>query len=422
MNISKIILMGSFAGLVFTSCTNNDFFMAEEEGTMSLSVDKVAPTATRAIDTDEYPVAIYSLVNNQEIASYERADLVPAKMTMKTGMYYAEAHTPGLFEKIMSTPYYAGRDEFEILQNINTISTVVCRMVNGCISVCYSNDFTQAFSDWTITVNEGGKSAIIYTYAKDGLNPAPLYIRFEENVKELYVDFVGTTVSGNRITTSNTLTKKHASEQYDSDSEYFSGGDCIVINFQPVESTEGEITSITIKANIQFEESEEDFEMEVEDKVAEDENGDGKDEDIPGGGDSNAITLQLPNDMTVSATTDPSMGDTYIAAENGIKSIMVKMTSTSDDMISSLVDLAVNYEGVDFVAGAEVVANQNMVRLFEDLGQTLSVPSIGDTEYTFPIGNFFTLLAFLPGEHTFTLTITDQQGNTQNGLLKLTVE
>ena len=63
-----------------------------------------------------------------------------------------------------------------------------------------------------------------------------------------------------------------------------------------------------------------------------------------------------------------------------------------------------------------------MVGLFTDLGQTLTVPSEGDTEYTFPIGNFFTLLAFLPGEHTFTLTITDLQGNTKNGVLKLTVE
>ena len=63
-----------------------------------------------------------------------------------------------------------------------------------------------------------------------------------------------------------------------------------------------------------------------------------------------------------------------------------------------------------------------MVRLFGDLGQTLAVPAVGDTEYVFPIGNFFTLLAFLPGEHSFTLTITDMEGNTKDGLLKLTVE
>ena len=141
-----------------------------------------------------------------------------------------------------------------------------------------------------------------------------------------------------------------------------------------------------------------------------------------GGGDSDAITLDLPADMVVSGATDPSLGDTYIASENGLKSITVKMSSTSDAMISSLQDLSENYNGVDFINGAEVVGNQEMVRLFGDLGQTLDVPAEGDTEYTFPIGNFFTLLAFLPGEHTFTLTITDMNGNTKNGILKLTVE
>ena len=98
------------------------------------------------------------------------------------------------------------------------------------------------------------------------------------------------------------------------------------------------------------------------------------------------------------------------------------MVSTSDAMMGSLADLAGNYDGVDFVAGAEVVENQEMVRLFGDLGQTLAVPSTGDTEYVFPIGNFFSLLAFLPGEHSFTLIITDIEGNTKNGELTLTVE
>jgi hypothetical protein len=60
--------------------------------------------------------------------------------------------------------------------------------------------------------------------------------------------------------------------------------------------------------------------------------------------------------------------------------------------------------------------------LFTELGQTLAVPSEGDLEYTFPIGNFFTLLSVLSGEHDFTLTITDMQGNTKNGKLRLTVE
>lgn len=423
MNISKNILAGIAISLSLASCVNEEFPTSNSrQGSMTLNIDKVAPAVVRSVETADYPVAIYSMTDNKEIASYERADQVPTQIKLAVGNYYAEAHTPGQMEKIMETPYYAGRDEFEILQNINTISTIVCRMANGRINVNYSDDFTQAFADWTVTITDGAESAIIYTYQADGLNPKPLYISWEENIKELKVNFVGTTLSGNRITTNSTLTKQQASEQYDSDTEYFAGGDCIVINFKPVESTEGDITGITIKANIQFEESEENFEMEVEDNIPEDNGSGDNNGDNPGGGDSNAITLNLPDNMTVSAATDPALGDTYIAAEHGIKSIMVKMASTSEAMMSSLADLASNYEGVDFVAGAEVVENQEMIRLFGDLGQTLAVPSTGDTEYVFPIGNFFSLLAFLPGEHSFTLIITDMEGNTKNGELTLTVE
>ena len=422
MNISKLILVGSCIGLVFASCANEEF-PTTEAGTMSLNVDKVTPSATRAVETADFPVAVYSLNSNHTVASYDRADLVPEKIKMNTGMYYAEAHSPLTFTKIMNTPYYEGRDTFEILQNINTISNVVCRMANGSIAVRFSDDFMHTFTSWTVTINDGSETSIIYTYEKDGLIPAPVYIRFEEGVKLLNVNFFGITAKGNRISTANVLTKKQASEQYDSDNENFAGGDCIVINFRPVESTENDVTGIQISANIQFEESEESFEMEVEDKITSGGSGNEGEGETPGGsGDSNAITLELPQDMVVSMFTDPSLGDTYIAAEHGIKSIMVSMASTSADMMSSLADLAVEYEGVDFVNGAEVVGNQNMVSLFETLGQSLDVPSQGDTEYTFPIGNFFTLLGMMPGEHDFTLTIIDMEGNTKNGKLKLTVE
>ena len=125
--------------------------------------------------------------------------------------------------------------------------------------------------------------------------------------------------------------------------------------------------------------------------------------------------------MTVSGATDPALGNTYIKADNGLKSIKVKISSTSKDMIESLQDLGTKYD-IDFITGAEVVENQNLVNLFSSLNQTLSVPKEGDKEYTFPIGNFFRFLAVLPGDHTFDLIITDMNGKTKRGTLVLTVE
>ena len=422
MNIFKISLMSSAIGLGLSSCVSEELpsgLERKENGSMSINVDMLRPSSTRAVETKDFPAKITSTKDNTLIKSYDKASEVPNKITLPVGNYFAEAHTPGELQKIMTTPYYKGRDDFEILQGINTKSTVTCKMANGSFKVKYSDEFASAFATWTISIDDGTESVIQFTN-EDGLTPATIYMTFEENVNFLTTNFKGTTTSGNKISTSNKLTKKQASEQYDNDDEYFSGGDAIVINFSPVESTEGDITGITLNANISFEETEKWYDMEVTDKGA------GEDNDNPGGGntggDSSTITLDLPSNMTVDASTDPSLGDTYIYAENGIQSITVGITSTSPEMIASLQDLAGNYEGVDFLSSTEIVENQNVVTLFNDLGQSLDVPTKGQESYTFPIGNFFLLLAFLPGEHTFSLTVTDMNGNSKSGSLTLTVE
>ena len=422
MNIFKISLMSSAIGLGLSSCVSEELpsgLERKENGSMSINVDMLRPSSTRAVETKDFPVKITSTKDNTLIKSYDKASEVPNKITLPVGNYFAEAHTPGELQKIMTTPYYKGRDDFEILQGINTKSTVTCKMANGSFKVKYSDEFASAFATWTISIDDGTESVIQFTN-EDGLTPATIYMTFEENVNFLTTNFKGTTTSGNKISTSNKLTKKQASEQYDNDDENFSGGDAIVINFSPVESAEGDITGITLNANISFEETEKWYDMEVTDKGA------GGDNDNPGGGntggDSSTITLDLPSNMTIDASTDPSLGDTYIYAENGIQSITVGITSTSPEMIASLQDLAGNYEGVDFLSSTEIVENQNVVTLFNDLGQSLDVPTKGQESYTFPIGNFFLLLAFLPGEHTFSLTVTDMNGNSKSGSLTLTVE
>lgn len=422
-NIFKIMIAGSFVGLGLSSCVSEELSAEDvRKGSMSLSVDKLEPSATRAIETADFPVAIYTS-DNQEYASYEKVSLVPKQIKMPVGMYYAEAHTPGEFLKYMEAPYYAGREEFEILQATNTHTKVTCRMANGSITVRFSDEFLEAFSDWTITIDDGAESALVYTKEKDGTEPETTYIRFEKNNDVLNVNFKGQTQNGNSINASNKLTKKAADEQYDSDDTNFSGGDLIVIYFNPVEGTDGDITGITLNADIAFDdnETEGDFEIGVEDNT-EEEGGEESGEDTPGegGGDSDAITLNLPADMIVSATTDPSLGDTYIASENGLKSINVKIESSSTDMIGALKDLANQY-GPDFTAGAEVVGDPEMKSLLNTLGIT-ETPEEGDTEYTFPIGQFFGMLSILSGEHTFYLTVTDVKGNTKDGKLVLTVE
>ena len=221
------------------------------------------------------------------------------------------------------------------------------------------------------------------------------------------------------------LTKDQASEGYDDDSENFGGGNAIKINVKPTESTEGNVTNIVINADVTFPETNDTVNVDVVDvPIFKPDSGSDTDPDNPDTGDE-AITLTLPADIAFpymgASGVDKSLGDTYIAATAGLKSIKVSIESTSEDMVSSLNDLTSQY-GVDFVNGAEIVGNQSVVALFNDLGQSLSVPAEGDKEYTFPIGNFFDFLQVLQGEHTFNLTVTDMNGETKGGKLKITIQ
>ena len=428
MRIASKLLLGAMGISLLTACTSETFegFGSKATGVAQLNIDIKNPESknpeTRAItETRDFPVNIYN-AQGEKVLSYEAASLIPEKVVMEVGNYTVESNTPGIIRKTMTEPYYKGQESMQILKGVTTNTEVICKMQNSLVSISYGSDFREVFTSWEITVSDNTDTNYGFTHNSG----SSIYLYFgEEGAKELTVNFRGVTTEGSTIASRSKLTKNQADESYDDDRENFTGGDALKLNFTPTDATDGKITGIGIKADVVFEESTSDVIVEVIDKPGLEEGGN----ENPGGGDTpdptpgedNAITLNLPADMTVSGDTDPALGNTYIKADNGLKSIKVKISSTSSEMISSLQDLNAQY-GVDFIAGAEVVQNQKLVDLFKDLGQTLTVPKEGDTEYTFPIGNFFGLLVFLSGEHTFDLIITDMNGNTKSGTLVLTVK
>ena len=417
MKLQNTLLAGAIAIAALSSCCNEDAFDAmEQTGKMQLAVDIAKPQARATTEVTDFPVIIYNAAGTQ-VASYNTVADVPANVTLEVGNYNVESHTPGSISKKMAAPYYKGVQDVEILKDITSQVNVLCKMQNSKITVNYSDEFRNVFSTWEITVNDGSETALSFTNSSTA-NSTYWYFG-EEGVESLKVNFRGVTTTGSTVAASYVLTKSMADESYDDDRKNFGGGDAITLNLNPTESTEGNVTSITINADVTFTETNETVDIEVVDKPGFNEE---PDDPNPGGDDETGITLILPADMSFNSSTQPdvSAGDTNIAAEKGLKSITVSIASTSSDMNKSLGGLNDEY-GVDFINGAEIVDNQNVVALFASLGQTLEVPAEGQKEYTFPIGNFFGFLVILPGEHTFNLTVTDMEGNTKNGKLKITI-
>ncbi len=423
MKLYSTCLAGVIGLVAFTACTNEDlekkFIEDKAYGSMQVSVDMSKPKSKATSEVMDFPVLVLDAEGNQ-IESYNTVADVPESIKLGVGNYVVQSHTPGAIKKKMSEPYYFGEKDVEILKDVTSEVEVICKMQNSTITVNYDEEFGEVFSSWEIVVSDGSETTLSFT----NNSTSSVYWYFGEGgVKELTVNFRGTTSEGSTIATRYVLTKDQATESYDDDSENFCGGDAVKINVKPTESTEGSVTSVTINADVTFSETNESVGVDVVDVPIFIPDTD-PDPDTPATGDE-AITLDLPADIAFpvfgASSVDPSLGDTYIAATAGLKSIKVSIESTSEEMKSSLGDLNKQY-GVDFIGGAEIVGNQSVVSLFSDLGQTLSVPAEGDTEYTFPIGNFFSFLQVLQGEHTFNLTVTDMNGETKSGKLKITIQ
>ncbi|MCF2599193.1 DUF4493 domain-containing protein [Phocaeicola barnesiae] len=424
MKFTHILTLSTAAMLFLASCEmknelTDSLTNKADTGTLELGVSVKQPVSqTRAdasdIDTNTFPITVKGTSAGVDtiVRNYNTLAEMPASITVPVGTYNVSSHTPGTLEKQMTAPYYSGDTEVTVTKDITSSVNVVCRMANSRIQLNYGEDFKTAFSEWTITIDDGSEMALSYT--QENLKPEAVYWYFGDNVTAIKVKITAKTTAGNTVTQSQTFRKADASENYEEVGDNFTGGDALQINMGTVESATGTVTGITIKTHITFEDESEPVEIPI-----------GPTPPIPGPRDP--VALELPADVTysISEGTAPSSADAYIASEAGLDKIVVTITAGNDDFQAILVDLTM--DGQSFLAengGVDLIDNADFGNLVSTVGST--APKDGDTSYTFPIGAFFTFLdmtgATDPGkQHEFHITVTDKNGETANGVFKVTI-
>lgn len=431
-------LLGTAAILSLASCElknelSGSLVNKEDTGAIELGVSVKQPVSqTRAdaseIDTNTYPVVIQGTSDGVTDVTYEYNTLseMPASIIVPVGQYTISSHTPGTLEKQMDTPYYAGSTDITVSKDIASKTDIVCRMANSRIQLNYGEDFKAAFSQWTITINDGSEMALAYT--QEDLNPTPVYWHFNDNVTAITVNIRAVTTEGNTVTESRTFRKIDASENYEEVGDAFTGGDALEINMGTVTSSTGDLEGIDINTNITFEDSSESVEIPTIDETEEPEEPTDPSEPGEGGeGTEGAVTLNLPVDVTysISAGDAPASADAYIASEAGLDKIIVTITAGNDAFQAILVDLTM--DGQSFLAengGVDLIDNADFGNLVSTVGS--QAPTDGTKEYTFPIGAFFTFLDMTGAtdagkSHEFHITVTDKNGETANGVFKVTI-
>lgn len=426
MKLFNIFSLGVLMACTFSSCEmkkelTSGLEESFEMGALELDVTVKQPVSnSRAesnVPTNNFPVVIQGTSEGVEDVKkeYNTVDEVPEKIQVPVGNYNVSSHTPGELQKKMDAPYYAGNTDITVTKDIETVANVVCKMANSRIQVNYGDEFKTSFKSWTITVDDGSETAL--TFTNEDENPAPVYWLFDENVKSITVNITATTTSGNTVKDRRVFTKSDASENYEDVGDAFTGGDAIEINMGVTESTTGNVTGITINANITFENHEDTVDIPTIDEPQE------PIEPTPEG----EVTLNLPADVTysISAGDAPASADAYIASEAGLDKIVVTIVAGNDAFQAILVDLAM--DGQSFLSengGVDLIDNADFGNLVSTVGS--EAPTDGCKEYTFPIGTFFTFLdmtgATDPGKsHEFHITVTDKNGEEATGVFKVTI-
>lgn len=425
------------AGLV--SCEMKDEILGKDEipsetglVELGISVDDKINNITKSaeggdviqgtsIDPSDYPVT-FTLQGQDYIKSFNTyKELLEANpVELPIGTYIVDAHTPGSLQKRMADPFYAGEINLKVEKDLPSTGQIVCTMQNSRIKLTITDAFAAAFLTWTITIDDGSESALSFTQA-DGKNPEAVYWVIDENCKSLQMNVTATNTKGDQITESRSITKPDGAADMN-----WVGGDALNITMEPGPDPEEPeeptgVSGIIIKISAFFEtEDEETVEIPIETTPTEpEEPTDPSDPNNPSDpSEENKPTLSgeyLNKTVTFNVADGldafPAVEIKMSTAPEKIKSVVVS-AETDNTILEGILN------SIGFGTGVDLVTTKSPI-LEASLG---TLPSTEESEYTFSVnGTIKQALAGSPGNHKFTVVITDQKDQSNSGYLAFSI-
>ena len=112
------------------------------------------------LQTENFKVEIFR-ADGTPVLSYPAVTEMPDQIELETGDYYVEAHSDNNLPAAFENPFYFGSsEEFTIGSNSQESVLVTCRLANTMVSVHYSDQTLQTFSDYTTTVSSAEGSLV----------------------------------------------------------------------------------------------------------------------------------------------------------------------------------------------------------------------------------------------------------------------
>lgn len=442
MKAISIMLLGAGLWMGLASCEMKDEILGDKElsgetGTLALGVvtnDATNTVVTKADAGDAtinaFPVTIYD-ATGEVYESYAHYSEMPDELRMPVGEYRVEAYSDGEFKTEMTEPWFKGEESFSIVKDGTNHVEIECEMQNLPITIEPDGDFLNEFqSGWTITLDDGKGS--ILTFTNKDTAPYKKYWKIAEGVTSISVNVEATSSTGDKVTQHYTCTKKNAAEEHPGDTDNFVGGDALVIKLSPEVAEVTLEMTIGISVDLSFvEQPDETVEIPVEIEDGTDDPDDPDDKPVQPGTE-NAPEIDIPQ-LVYTLPADLSKAETANAVikistagnpDNELERMIVKITPDSEGFKSAL-----GFAVPDLLNGMDLVGRTDIEPVLGIIVEGIKVPAKeGVTEYSFPVGKFFSVLnepdmgATTSTGHTFELDVYDSAGAHTPITLRIVVE
>lgn len=440
-----IWLLGLMIG--FSSCEMRDEILGKNElgenaGTLELNLTSVynGVEMSRAgevvdngtttgnfneedINVDGYTLVVTNTDTQEEVAKGLVSELKNADgkvlIPLNEGNYSVKAYNyDGANVSVSERPYFKGEQTFSVKKGISTSVGLTCKLSCIEMELGVTASFLEAFKDdYSITVDNGDNANQIFN--KDNLGKK-YYFQTPSQKNSLNVSVKATSTEGNFIELVATVQKPADAEGGIAN---LADGDSFVINLTDEGSTDSYL-SIGLTVDLTFTEVGETIEIPVENITYDGPSVPGGETDPePGEGENTLTVTGIPATYNLTTTGTVPTIKVDMASENGIKSLIVAISSDNETFPGLL-------SGFDLLEPFDLcnlekrpTAKSSLITLgliTEDIYTQLHAGTL--TSYTFEVTSLVALLpqTGLTGSHEFKLTISD--GNeTKEGALTVNV-
>jgi len=339
--------------------------------------------------------------------TYSQVKAMSSGVELAAGSYTLNVRSMDLPMSVFSTPVYGATNTFSVKVGQTTVlNPVTCTVLQTAATVSYSEDLLEMMTgNGTATVEVVSGYPLSYELTKSGstvsYDKRIGYFSVPDGSTTMVVTFVGN-VNGSKQKMTKTFTDVKAKELR-------------AITFIKKVSVEGEVSfDVVINTYIQDAELVATYQAGMLDVI-------GTDPDAPKG--DGGMTLDFASDCTmyddlenivVTPTGSPFDLRLVATVPNGVKKLKVNIESTSKGF-----DEAVAAAGgpvIDLVNPSEASAVIFQVVPFPH-GQEL----VGQTSINFDLSSAQDAINLFPGEHTFTMQMTDAKSCSKNIKIKMIV-